>query len=276
MNSLLVFNGAVSREAILPLTYQKYLNLPQLLNLQEPRSDGPEQDELLFIIIHQVYELWFKQIIHEVKFIQNSMDNNHQADIFHGFKRVLSILKVLVSQTDVLETMTPVAFSSFRDRLETSSGFQSVQFRELEILLGKRDLNLISRFQTNDEEYKLLSELFQKPSLWDSFNQYLKREGYNVPDELIKKDFSKSTQSSSEHQQLLIEIYRERSNLMEICERFVDLDEGLQEWRYRHVKMVERTIGIKMGTGGSSGMEYLKATVFTPLFPDLWEIRCHL
>jgi len=260
----------------LPLTYQEYLKLEQLLSLQEPRSDGPEQDEMLFIVIHQVYELWFKQIIHELKFIQLAMDKNHQADIFHGFKRVLSILKVLVSQTDILETMTPVAFNAFRDRLETSSGFQSSQFRQLEIILGKRNKAVLARFKQDKKEYEILSSLLQKPSLWDSFVSYLDKQGYNIPSELLNKDYADPLVSNPELQTQLIKIYRERSNLMEMCEHLIDLDEGLQEWRYRHVKMVERTIGIKMGTGGSAGMEYLKKSVFTSLFPDLWEIRSSL
>jgi len=260
----------------LPLTYQKYLKLQQLLNLQEPRSDGPEQDEMLFIVIHQVYELWFKQLIHELNFIQKAMNESHQANIFHGFKRILSILKVLVSQTDILETMTPVAFNSFRDRLETSSGFQSAQFREVEIMLGKRNKAILAQFKPSDKEHKTLFDLMEKPCLWDSFIKYLNVQGYDVPDNLLNRDYSEAINPNSELQTTLIKIYHERTNLMEMCERLIDLDEGLQEWRYRHVKMVERTIGVKMGTGGSSGMEYLKASVFQPLFPDLWEIRSNL
>ena len=260
----------------MPLSYQKYLALDQLLHIQHPRSTGPEHDEMLFIIIHQTYELWFKQMLHDLAYIQQSLLKKNQSDIFHGFKRLLSILKVLVKQTDILETMTPVAFSSFRERLDTASGFQSVQFREFEIILGKRGKSLLSRFDKDSEDYLRLNQLMHKPSLWDSFLLFLQSQGYKIPTAILNRDLSESTRTSTDVQNALLHIYQQRGSLMEMCERLVDLDEGLQEWRYRHVKMVERTIGMKRGTGGSSGVEYLKNSVFQPLFPDLWEIRVSL
>jgi len=259
-----------------PLTYQKYLNLEQLLALQKPLSDGPEHDEMLFIVIHQVYELWFKQFIHELSFIQKALVEKNQADVFHGLKRIRSILKTLVAQTDILETMTPVAFNAFRDRLETSSGFQSIQFRKVEIMLGKRNEKQLARFTPDDNEYQVLSDLQQSPSLWDNFLIYLNESGYQIPDALIKRNFQSESIVTDELKIQLIQIYRQRNSFTEMCELLVDVDEGLQEWRYRHVKMVERTIGIKQGTGGSAGMEYLKTTIFSPLFPALWEIRSEL
>lgn len=260
----------------MPLTYPDYLKLDQLLALQEPRSEGPEHDEMLFIIIHQSYELWFKQILHELNFVQKAFELNHEADIFHGMKRILSILKTLVAQTDILETMTPIAFNAFRDRLETASGFQSLQFRLFEIKLGKRSDSLLSRYEFDSIQHQKLVNAMQAPSLWDSFLVFLNKNGCSVPQDLLKRDYTAPTTVSADLQKSLVKVYRERASLMEVCERLVDLDEGIQEWRYRHVKMVERTIGFKMGTGGSSGVDYLKDSVFQPLFPDLWAIRSSL
>jgi len=257
----------------MPLSYPEYLALDQLLDIQTPRSEGPENDEMLFIIIHQTYELWFKQILYELTFVQNAFQQDNLTDIFHGLKRVLSILKVLVNQTDILETMTPVAFNSFREKLDTASGFQSVQFRELEFVLGRRNKSVLARFSKQSKEYEKLEKLINQPSLWDSFLFFLNDHDYPIPKTLLQRDLTITTSSSVEVQTALIDIYHRRSSFMELCERLVDLDEGIQEWRYRHVKMVERTIGMRTGTGGSSGVEYLKNSIFQPLFPDLWEIR---
>lgn len=260
----------------MPLTYGQYLNLDTLLSLQQPRSDDREHDETLFIIIHQVYELWFKQIIHELEHVQRAMETNNKSDIFQGLKRILTILKTLVSQVDILETLTPVSFSSFRVRLENASGFQSVQFRELEFMLGKRSAAVIERMRDHPDHYERLVERQHQPALWDSFLQLLRLNGLDVPQSLLQRDVSMPCPASPELQTILLEIYRKRSTLMQLCERLVDLDEGIQEWRYRHIKMVERTIGNKQGTGGSAGVQYLKNTLFTPLFPDLWTIRAAL
>ncbi len=260
----------------MPLSYPNYLKLDQLLSLQEPLSEGPEHDELLFIIIHQVYELWFKQILNELELVQRSLETNDEPNLFHGLKRILSILKTMVAQIDILETMTPVSFNAFRDRLETASGLQSVQFRQVEFVLGKRSEKVIRRYPKGSPSHEKLSSLILKPTLWDSFLTFLSLRGYHVPGDLIKRDLSAPPPRSAALQEVLIQLYRERSTLMQVCERLVDLDEGLQEWRYRHVKMVERTIGKKQGTGGSLGVDYLKDTIFKPLFPDLWEIRASL
>lgn len=260
----------------MPLTYGQYLNLDALLSLQQPRSDDPEHDEMLFIIIHQVYELWFKQIIHELEHVQRAMETNNKSDIFQGLKRILTILKTLVSQVDILETLTPVSFSSFRARLENASGFQSVQFRELEFILGKRNAAAVERLRDHSGQCERLVQRLHQPALWDSFLHLLRLNGLDVPLALIQRDVSLPCPTSLELQANLLEIYRKRSTLMQLCERLVDLDEGIQEWRYRHIKMVERTIGNKQGTGGSAGVQYLKNTLFSPLFPDLWAIRSAL
>ncbi|MFG0331080.1 MAG: tryptophan 2,3-dioxygenase [Phycisphaerales bacterium] len=255
-----------------PLTYSTYLKIDELLELQQPRSKPAEHDETLFIIIHQVYELWFKQILHEIRFLQRALEANDPPTALHGFKRVLTILKTLVAQVDVLETMTPLSFNSFRDYLESGSGFQSAQFRELEFALGIRNPKMI-RHHANTPAAERLEALADSPTLYDSFLRFLSQNGHDIPDSILHRDFSERYEPSEKVQDAIIEIYRHHPIHAQICERLVDLDEGLQEWRYRHVKMVERTIGTKPGTGGSPGAEYLKTTLFRPVFPDLWAVR---
>ena len=258
------------------VTYASYLHVDELLDLQRPRSEGPEHDELLFIVIHQVYELWFKEILHEIDRVKALLEAGDPHRAQHTLKRVLTILKVLVAQLDILETMTPLEFFSFRERLEAASGFQSDQFRQLEFALGRKSPQAIARFASDTRARKALEQRFHESTLWDAFLGYLSREGYAVPAAALARDVTTAVEPSPELQQILIEVYRNDPKNSEICERLVDLDEGVQEWRYRHVKMVERTIGVKMGTGGSAGAAYLRATIGAPLFPDLWEIRSHL
>lgn len=258
------------------LNYSSYLKLNELLDLQKPHSDGPEHDEMLFIIIHQVYELWFKEMIHEMDYLMQLLNEVRTPPARNTLKRILTILKVLVAQLDILETMTPLDFLSFRDRLESGSGFQSFQFRELEFLLGVKTRASVTRFPKDSRQRKSLESRFAQPGLWDSFLQYLKKQNYPVPIEHLRRDCTKKIAPSKKLQAILIDVYRTNPEITQICERLIDLDEGFQEWRYRHVKMVERTIGTKKGTGGSAGAEYLKTTLFKPVFPDLWAIRTEL
>jgi tryptophan 2,3-dioxygenase len=262
-------------EATRAVTYGSYLKLDELLSLQQPRSAG-EHDEMLFIIIHQVYELWFKEVLHELDRVAHLLtgDEPHRAQ--HTLKRILTILKVMVAQLDILETMTPLEFLSFRARLEAASGFQSDQFRQIEFLLGAKSEAAIARFPDGGRARRALTARHAAPTLWDAFLRYLSREGYPVPPAQLARIVTSPIEASPEVQQILIDIYRRDPKSAELCERLVDLDEGLQEWRYRHVKMVERTIGIKRGTGGSGGVGYLSGTLGRALFPDLWEIRSQL
>jgi len=260
----------------MPLTYSRYLKLDELLALQVPLSDGPEHDEMLFIIIHQVYELWFKEIIHELDYLRALMERDDLPPALHTLKRVLTILKVAVAQLDILETMTPLDFLSFRERLESASGFQSFQFRELEYLLGQKDRGALERYPPESAGRKRLDARLAEPSVWDAFVRMLAREGWPVPAADLERDVSKPVTASPALQRVLIDVYRRRAILAQLCERLVDFDEGLQEWRYRHVKMVQRTIGTKPGTGGSAGADYLLTTLNRPVFPDLWAIRAEL
>jgi len=258
------------------VTYGSYLKIDELLSLQQPRSRGPEHDEMLFIVIHQVYELWFKELLHELDCVAALLtaDEPHRAQ--HTLKRVLTILKVMVAQLDILETMTPLEFLSFRERLEAASGFQSDQFRQIEFILGRKDDKAVRRFPEGSRAREALQRRLTAPGLWDAFLHYLSREGYPVPRAQLGRDVLKPIEPSQDIQRILIEVYRNDPKNAEVCERLVDLDEGVQEWRYRHVKMVERTIGVKQGTGGSAGAPYLRTTLGRNIFPDLWEIRAHL
>jgi tryptophan 2,3-dioxygenase len=243
------------------VTYGSYLKVDELLALQQPRSEGPEHDEMLFIVIHQVYERWFKELLHEFDRVRRLLEDDEPHRAQHTLKRILTILKVMVAQLDILETMTPLEFLSFRQRLEAASGFQSDQFRQIEFLLGVKSEQAIARFPAGSRARQALERRFHEPPLWDALLRYLPREGYDV---------------AADVQPLLVEIYLKDTKNAELCERLVDLDEGIQEWRYRHAKMVERTIGTKPGTGGSAGAAYLRETVGRPIFPDLWAIRSQL
>ncbi|MCG8469874.1 MAG: tryptophan 2,3-dioxygenase family protein [Gemmatimonadetes bacterium] len=262
------------------LTYSGYLKLDELLSLQEERSavgDGePEHDEMLFIIIHQVYELWFKQLLHELDFARDRLADDDLPRVLHTMKRILTILKVLVAQLDILETMRPLDFLAFRQRLEEASGLQSYQFRELEFVLGHKRTDVLDRYPPETRARERLERRLGQPSLWDAFLRFVDARGHAMPDAVLDRDPREPHPASEEVQTRLIEVYGESPALIPLCERLVDLDEGLQEWRYRHVKMVERTIGHKPGTGGTSGAAYLQRSLNQPVFPDLWAIRTHL
>jgi tryptophan 2,3-dioxygenase len=201
-------------------------------------------------------------------------DESHRAQ--HTLKRILTILKVMVAQLDILETMTPLEFLSFRERLDTASGFQSDQFRQIEFLLGVKSEHAIRRFPEGGRAHQALERRYAEPTLWDAFLRYLVRERYDVPRSALERPAADPIAESPELQRVLVDVYRRDAKNAELCERLVDLDEGVQEWRYRHVKMVERTIGAKPGTGGSAGAAYLRETVGRPIFPDLWAIRSQL
>ena len=255
------------------LTYSSYLKIDELLDLQETRSAGPEHDELLFIIIHQTYELWFTSLLHELTRAQSLLESGDTFAALATLGRIRTILKVLVSQVDILETMTPLQFNSFRDRLDQASGFQSGQFRELEAVFGRRHESMLTPFAVGSKLHRRISAALSRPSLWDSTMRYLKMRKHPIPDDALNRDVSQHYVAREDVTEAVAGAYRTDDEASLVLERLVDLDEGLQEWRYRHVKMVERTIGAKVGTGGSSGAEYLASTLFNPVFPDLWNAR---
>jgi len=266
------------------VTYTSYLKVDELLELQTPLSDGPEHDELLFITIHQVYELWFKQILHECEALQVSLEsgNSHRSLALLG--RIRTIMKTCVAQLDILETMTPLQFNSFRGRLSSASGFQSAQFRQLEAVLGRRDqaganatpgtgMAMASHLVPGSPARKKVEAAMARPSLYDSALKYFSSRGHAIPKQVLERDVTLGYEPNEQVQDALLEAHRNDPEANMVGEALVDLDEGLQEWRYRHVKMVERTIGAKMGSGGSSGAGYLASTLFQPVFADLWAIR---
>jgi len=253
------------------LTYNSYLAVDDLLKLQKPLSEGPEHDEMLFIIIHQTYELWFKQLIHEFSQAHGALVDGDTHYALSILGRIRTIMKVCVAQVDILETMTPLQFNAFRGYLSSSSGFQSAQFRKVEAILGRRDSRMAGHLPPDIQSE--IQSITSGNSLWDSFLEYLVKRGYALPIDVMGRDKTIPYSSNSEVQDVLLKVHQSDPESAMVSERLVDIDEGIQEWRYRHVKMVERTIGHKMGTGGSSGVEYLASTLFNPVFKDLWEIR---
>ena len=257
------------------VTYGSYLRIPQLLALQVPLSDPEQHDETLFIVVHQVYELWFKLLLHEVDRCRRELTANDLFGAIARFKRLRTVLKTLVAQLDILETMTPLSFLTFRDRLEAASGFQSAQFRALEFVLGVKRPEMLAHYEDPAERAMLERRLAER-SLVDHFYDLLAQRGVKVPPALTARDVTQSNAASEALQPQLVQLFRNSPDMAILLELMTDFDEGLQEWRYRHVKMVERTIGNKKGTGGSTGAEYLKRTLFHPIFPDLWAIRQQL
>jgi tryptophan 2,3-dioxygenase len=255
------------------LTYGSYLKVEELLALQAPESKPVEHDEALFIIIHQVYELWFKLVLHEFDKVNGDLSANHLYDALHTLKRIRMVLKTIVGQLDILETMTPTSFASFRSRLDTASGFQSAQFRELEFVLGYKRESMLKHHEPHSAGYARLKQRYEAPSVQWHLYDFLEHRGVRIPAELRARPHTEPSVANKELQAQLIDLYRRQPDVTMLLETLTDVDEGLQEWRYRHVKMVERTIGHKVGTGGSPGVSYLRETVFRSFFPDLWEIR---
>ncbi|MGH3758622.1 tryptophan 2,3-dioxygenase [Actinophytocola sp.] len=255
------------------LTYTSYLALDEVLAAQRPRSD--EHDEMLFIVIHQVYELWFKQLLHELAHLQHMLEKVDTAHSVRTLRRALTILKVVVAQIDVLETMTPRQFTSFRARLDAASGFQSAQFRELEAVLGRRDGRMLEPYPQGPARDRIVAAMSRR-TVFDSFLHYLAGSGYDIPLRHLNRDLREPWKADEDLQRVLVQVYGDDAGPSTVADLLVDLDEGMQEWRYRHVKMVERTIGAKAGTGGSPGVAYLRKTLFHPTFPDLWAVRSRL
>jgi len=273
-------NKPQSNQSSAALNYTSYLCLDKILDAQHPRSEqspeGMEHDEMLFIVIHQVFELWFKQILHEIDFAKEHLTTGDIGKVQHVLKRIRSIVKVMVGQVDIIETMTPIDFSAFRARLDAASGLQSYQFREIEFSLGFKRPSVLDRYTEDSEPYQRLDARLKAPSLWDAFLQFIKLRGYDIPQQLLDTISHGEIESNADVMGIIEKIYHSDYELTELCETLIDLDEGLLEWRYRHIKMVQRTIGMKPGTGGSSGAMYLMASLDKPIFPDLWAVRVNL
>lgn len=252
------------------VTYGDYLKVRELIALQKLESDPPQHDETLFIIIHQVYELWFKQLLHEADAIIAHMDRDEPLSAHRLLRRSIEIQRVLVNQIAVLETMTPMDFLKFRDHLMPASGFQSSQFRELEYVAGLKERGYLRNYTEGSEEYRRLEARLAQPSIGDAFYGLLRRRGFDLPDD------------GSDHEARIREVMRiyveadRHYDLFLLAESLIEFDETFSLWRLRHIKMVERMIGSKTGTGGSEGAAYLMKTVERKFFPDLWELRSYL
>lgn len=248
------------------LSYNEYLKVPELINLQQTLSDPTSHDELLFIIIHQTYELWFKQILHEIDASVGWMNEGRKFRANHSLKAVTAIEKVIVSQIHILESMAQIGFLEFRDKLNPASGFQSMQFRELEFVSGAKDERILKFFEFDEFAHKKLTERFNAPSLGDAFWNLLAAEDFKIGD-------------NDEKVGSIVEILTNPEKYAELFimqDLLIEHDENISLWRYHHVLMVERMLGMKSGTGGSEGAGYLRKTLDKKFFPELWEARTHL
>jgi tryptophan 2,3-dioxygenase len=261
------------------LTYGGYLKVKELISLQHLLSDPHRHDETLFIIIHQTYELWFKQMLHEIDAIIERLSNGETLAAHRLLRRVIEIQRVLVNQVGVLETMTPMDFLAFRDHLLPASGFQSHQFRELEFVSGLKNRKFLKSYEEGTEEYAKLEQRLERPSLGDAFFDTLRLRGFNLPESAEGQDEDTGRAAYDARVQELVRLYENAEShydLFLLAESLIEYDEMFSLWRLRHIKMVERMIGSKMGTGGSEGAAYLKKTVERAFFPELWELRTRL
>ncbi len=256
------------------LSYGQYLNLDKLLDAQHPLSY--QHDEMLFIVIHQVSELWMKLCLHELNATVDCVRRDDLGPTFKMLARVSTIQQQLLHSWDVLATITPSDYSAFRNTLGRSSGFQSAQYRMLEFLIGNKNADTIEVFRTDPPTYELLERALRSPSLYDEVLRLLSRRGLDVPPQAIDRDFTQPYQASKQVAAAWLSVYHNSVkdwDLYELAERLVDLDYKFQLWRFTHVKTVERIIGYKRGTGGTSGVAYLTKALELKFFPELWTIR---
>jgi tryptophan 2,3-dioxygenase len=261
------------------LTYSSYLKVPELLQLQHPQSSPQHHDELLFIIVHQTYELWFRELLHDLDAVVANLrgagtNPNSRDEVYEAarlLRRCTEITRVLVEQFTILETMLPTHFMAFRGKLEPASGFQSEQFRELEFLCGLKDEKMLRYHKPTPEAHAQLERRLREPSLHDAFFDSLKAMG-----KLRFEENATERERFEARARAILSLYRdERSNRdwIDVCERLTEFDELVVSWRLRHIQLVERVIGVRMGTGGTPGSSYLKHTLDKKFFPELWEAR---
>ena len=261
------------------LTYGDYLHLPALLGAQQPRSEPPSHDEMLFVIQHQVAELWMKLVIHELRHAIAHLRDDDIDTCLKVLARVKQVQRQLFEQWAVLETLTPAEYLSFRDALGPASGFQSLQYRLIEFLLGNKNAAMLAVFDHDPAGQQTLREVFEAPSLYDEFLRYLARSGHAVPAQLVQRDWTQAYVSNDGLLPVLKRIYQDRSaywSAYHMCEQLVDVEQSFQLWRFRHLKTVERIIGRRPGTGGSSGVEFLRQALSLTFFPELLAVRGEL
>lgn len=262
-----------------PLSYNKYLRVQDLICLQDCLSKPIEHDELLFITVHQAYELWFKQILHEIDEAIRLIEDDRVPAATRALKRVVDIEKLLVTQIHILESMTPISFLAFREQLNPASGFQSMQFREIEFSSGLKDKNILREFSSDEFAHERLQARISKPTLADCFYRLLERRGLKAPFSTEETDPSQQKKAYEQRTKAVLEVvthFEERYEEFQLAEALLEHDEYFSLWRSHHIKMVERMVGAKRGTGGSEGIGYLKTTLDKKFFPELWEARTYL
>ncbi len=269
----------VQRDFSTAMSYGDYLGLDQLLTAQHPRSEPAQHDELLFIIQHQTSELWLKLLLHELRSARELLAADELAPALKRMARVKHIQQVLTGQWSVLATLTPSEYAEIRPFLATSSGFQSWQYRAVEFLLGNKNADMVAVFAHDATAQEMLAGLLREPSLYDEFLRYLDRHGYAVPSELLERDHTQPYRESAELVDVVAEVYADPTHhwgVYETCEELVDIEDNFQNWRFRHLQVVTRTIGHKLGTGGSSGVDFLRRALDLTFFPELFEVRTRI
>ena len=259
--------------------YETYLELEKLLDSQHPLSVPPHHDEMLFIIQHQVTELWLKLMLHELDAVIECLKHDQLARSIKILARMKQVQHQLTSQWSVLATLTPSAYASFRDVLGTASGFQSLQYRVLEFKLGNKDRNMLPMFRHNLEYYRTLKTALESPSIYDEFLRYLYRVGHRVPMDRVERDWAERYEHHDGVVDVLEVIYKHPDEYWaayEVCENLVDIEANFQAWRFNHMKTVERIIGFKRGTGGTSGVKFLRRSLDVTFFPELVEVRTRI
>jgi tryptophan 2,3-dioxygenase len=262
-----------------PLSYNKYLRVQDLINLQDLLSTPAHHDELLFITVHQAYELWFKQILHELDAAIQFLEEDRVPTATRAIKRIVEIEKLLVNQIHILESMTPISFLAFRDQLNPASGFQSMQFREIEFSSGLKDKSILREFSSDEFASGRLEARMSGPTLADCFYRVLQRRGLTAPLAPADADTAQQKKAYEERTRAVLEVlthFEERYEEYQLTEALLEHDEYFSLWRSHHIKMVERMVGAKRGTGGSEGIGYLKTTLDKKFFPELWEARTYL
>jgi tryptophan 2,3-dioxygenase len=269
----------VVRDFRVNLSYGEYLRLDQLLSAQHRVSRPAHHDELLFIIQHQTSELWLKLVLHELRHVQERLAADDLRPALKGLARVKHVQRTLTEQWSVLATLTPSEYTEFRSFLGTSSGFQSFQYRAVEFALGNKDRRMLDVFAHDDDARALLLDQLERPSVYDEFLRYLARHGYDVPAAVLERDVTRAHVFTPELVPVFRTVYARAADhweAYEACEELVDLEENFQLWRFRHLKTVERTIGVRRGTGGSSGVPFLRAALDLTFFPELYAVRTEL
>ena len=277
--SLREIEEGVQRDFSAAMSYGDYLGLDQLLSAQHPRSEPAQHDELLFIIQHQTSELWLKLMLHELRSARALLTTDELAPALKRLARVKRIQEILTDQWSVLATLTPSEYAEIRPFLATSSGFQSWQYRAVEFLLGNKNADMVKVFDHDEDAQAMLAELLVEPSLYDEFLRFLARRGYAVPTELLVRDFTQPYRESDALVDTFASVYARPSEhwgVYETCEELVDLEDNFQLWRFRHLQVVTRTIGHKKGTGGSSGVDFLRRALDLTFFPELYTVRARV